>query len=124
MKIGEMAKQVNLPASTIRYYEKIGVLPIPQRENGQRIYRKGTVDLLELVKLSRSLGYSLKEIKPLLDAFQSKNQPSAVCHELTRKKLVELNQQIRKLNDMKQILAIGLDCTCTDLESCYLHPCC
>lgn len=124
MKIGEMAKQAKLPASTIRYYEKIGVLPIPPRENGQRIYREGTVDLLELVKLARSLGYSLKEIKPLLDAFQSKSQPSAVCHDLTRRKLVELDEQIRKMNVMKQILEKGLDCTCTGLESCYLHPCC
>ena len=124
MKIGEMAKLVDLPASTIRYYERIGILPRPPRDNGQRIYGKSMVDLLEVVKLARSVGYSLAEVKPLLDAFQTKNQPSAVCHDLTRRKLVELGEQIRKMNEMKQILAKGLDCECTDLESCYLHPCC
>ena len=76
MKIGEMAKQVDLPASTICYYEKIGILPEPVRENGQRIYAKNTIDLLEVVKMGRGLGYSLTEIKPLLDAFQTKHQPA------------------------------------------------
>jgi MerR family redox-sensitive transcriptional activator SoxR len=124
MKIGEMAQQVSLPASTLRYYEKIGILPDAPREHGQRIYEESMVDLLEVVKLARSLDYSLAEIKPLLDAFQTKNQPSAVCHDLTRRKLVELDERIRKMKEMKRILAKGLDCECTDLENCFLHPCC
>lgn len=122
MKIGEVAKQVDLPTSTIRYYEKIGILPKPARESGQRLYTENAVDLLEVVKMARGFGYSLPEIKPLLDAFQTKDRPSTICQEITRTKLTELDELINKMNKMKSALIKGLDCECTDVCECYLHP--
>lgn len=122
MKIGEVARQVDLPTSTIRYYEKIGILPIPARESGQRNYKENSVDLLKVIKMARSLGFSLTEIKPLLDAFQTKDQPSNVCKEITHRKMVELDELINKMIEMKSALAKGLDCECTDVCECYLHP--
>jgi len=122
MKIGQVAKRVDLPTSTIRYYEKIDLLPQPERESGQRIYSEKAIDLLKVIKIACNLGYSLAEIKPLLDAFQAKHQPTSVCHEITSKKLAELDELINKLYRMKSALTMGLDCECTDICDCYLHP--
>ena len=121
MRIGEMAKRIDLPASTIRYYEQIGLLPQPARERGQRIYDEDAADLLEVIKIARGLGYSLEEIRPLLEAFLTKNQPSSICEELVRRKLAELDDLIQKTQEMKRILAQGLNCDCEDAQDCFLH---
>lgn len=122
MKIGQIAKQVDLPASTIRYYEQIGILPKPARESGQRNYSENSIDLLQVIKMARGLGYSLAEIKPLLDAFQTSHQASPVCHEITRKKLIELDKLINQMKKIKSVLIRGLDCDCVNVCECYLHP--
>ena len=102
---------------------RFGLLPQPAREGGQRIYEESTVDLLKVVKIARGLGYSLEEIRPLLEAFLSRNQPSSVCHELVRSKLAELDDLIQKTQEMKHILAQGLNCDCEDVKDCFLHSC-
>ena len=123
MKIGEMAKRSDLPASTIRYYEQIGLIPHPTRESGQRIYEESTADLLKVVKIARGLGYSLEEVSPLLEAFRTRNEPSGVCHELVHSKLQELDALIQRTEEMKRILVSGLDCDCKEPTDCFLHCC-
>ena len=67
MKIGELAERSGIPASTIRYYEKEGLLPKAQRGgNGYRVYQDGALDRLDLIQLGQNLGFSLDAIRSVL----------------------------------------------------------
>jgi MerR family copper efflux transcriptional regulator len=75
MKIGELAQRSGIPASTIRYYEREGLLPKAQRgANGYRLYRDSTLERLDLIQLGQNLGFSLDAIRTVVglqgDAFR------------------------------------------------------
>jgi len=64
MKIGELAERSGIPASTIRYYEKEGLLPkVPRGANGYRVYQANALDRLDLIQLGQKLGFSLETIR-------------------------------------------------------------
>jgi DNA-binding transcriptional MerR regulator len=66
MKIGELAERSGIPASTIRYYEKEGLLPkVQRRANGYRVYQANTLDRLDLIQLGQKLGFSLDTIRSI-----------------------------------------------------------
>jgi DNA-binding transcriptional MerR regulator len=67
MKIGELANRSGLPASTIRYYEREGLLPKAQRgANGYRVYQDRALERLELIQLGQNLGFSLDAIRTVV----------------------------------------------------------
>ena len=121
MKIGEIAERTHTPASTIRYYERIGVLPEPQRESGQRVYGADIIEYLEAIAIAQSLGFALDEIKILLGTFHTGKDPSAECQGMAQRKIQELEDLVTKAQKMKKILEHGLHCQCTTLSNCYLH---
>jgi len=121
MKIGELAKDTQTPASTIRYYEQIGLLPRPRRVSGQREYEADIIEYLEAISIAQNLGFTLDEIKKLLGTFRTGKNPSAECHRMAERKIQELEELIVKAQRMKQILKHGLSCQCTSLNGCYLH---
>jgi DNA-binding transcriptional MerR regulator len=64
MKIGKLAERTGIPASTIRYYEKEGLLPKAQRgANGYRVYQDQALERLDLIQLGQKLGLSLDVIR-------------------------------------------------------------
>jgi DNA-binding transcriptional MerR regulator len=66
MKIGELAQRSGVPASTIRYYEKEGLLPKAQRgANGYRVYQDHALERLDLIQLGQNLGFSLDTIRSI-----------------------------------------------------------
>ena len=66
MKIGELAERSGIPASTIRYYEKEGLLPKAQRgANGYRVYQDNALERLDLIQLGQKLGFSLDAIRSI-----------------------------------------------------------
>jgi MerR family copper efflux transcriptional regulator len=82
MKIGELAKLTNIPASTIRFYESKGLLtPTTRSANGYRLYTQQNLEKLQLIKFSQSLGFSLNEI-PLL-----RNENGELNHTVIIKRL-------------------------------------
>lgn len=120
MKIGEVAARTQTPASTIRYYERIGVLPEPERESGQRVYEGDVIEHLEAISVAQNLGFRLEEIKMLLGTFHAAKDPSAECRRMAEVKIQELDEMVAKAHKMKQILEHGLDCQCTSLSGCYV----
>ena len=120
MKIGEVAERTRTPASTIRYYERIGVLPEAQRMSGQRVYERDVIEYLEAIGIAQNLGFSLDEIKMLLGTFRAAEDPSAVCRHMAEVKIRELEELVSKAQRMKQILEHGLNCQCTSLSGCYV----
>ncbi len=121
MKIGEIAECTQTPASTIRYYERIGVLPKARRAGGQRVYEDDIIEYLEAITIGQNLGFSLEEIKTILGTFRSGENPSEECHKMAQAKIEELDELMVEAQRMKRILEHGLSCQCTSLSGCYLH---
>ena len=80
MKIGEAAAASGCHQETIRYYERIGLLPVPTRKtNGYRVYSEEMVDRLRFIARGREFGFSLDEIRSLL---RLNDDPSMSCEEV------------------------------------------
>lgn len=120
LRIGEVAAATGVPASTIRYYERAGVLPEPARVNGQRAYQEDVIEDLGAIRMAQELGFDLADIRALLGEFRRGGRPSEECRELARQKLAELDQLTSNAEKMKAILEHGVSCTCTSLQGCYI----
>lgn len=116
--IGQVAAQAGVPASTIRYYERIGLLPAPGRVSGQRRYEDGIAQRLGVIRLAQQAGFSIAEIQSLLHDFPDDASPSERWQRLAHQKLAELDEQMRVLQAMKRLLKQTLQCQCESLEQC------
>lgn len=120
LRIGEVASRAQVSAPTIRYYEREGLLPEPERNRGQRVYTEKIFEILEAIKISKDLGFTLDEILILLGEFRAGEEPSQECRSLAKKKGEELDQLIEDAKRMKDILDHGVSCNCTSLKGCYI----
>jgi MerR family redox-sensitive transcriptional activator SoxR len=116
--IGEVARRAGIKASAIRYYERIGLLPEAERVSGRRRYDDSAVNRLAVIGLAQQAGFTLAEIRTLLNGFSPDTPPSARWQELARKKIPEVEELITRATGMKQLLEEGLDCECLSLEQC------
>lgn len=116
--IGEIAHRAGVNSSTLRYYESIGLLPPAKRVSGQRRYEESTVQLLAVIHLAQSAGFSISEIQTLVNGFEPDTPPAERWHQLATAKLSELNAQAQRLEQMKGILQTALECGCLRLEDC------
>jgi DNA-binding transcriptional MerR regulator len=111
MSIGEVAARTGIPASTRRYYEDVGLLPPPDRVNGQRRYDESIVRLL-----AKQANFSLGEIRQLLGA----SSASDAWQVLAERKIAEADAMIARANQIKQIIRVGMGCDCSGLDDCAL----
>jgi MerR family redox-sensitive transcriptional activator SoxR len=118
LNIGEVARRAGLHASAIRYYESIGLVPPPPRSSGWRRYPPDVLERLNVIRTARELGFSLEEIRTLLDGFPQGTQPSQRWHTLAESKLPEVEATIQRALKLKALLEAGLDCGCADVEVC------
>lgn len=118
MTIGDLASQSGVPASTIRYWERIGILPAAARTSGQRRYSKEDVHRLAVLQLARACGFRLDEMLYLLHGFSPKTPASQRWQLLASKKRAELNMQIAQLKAMRRIVDRLSDCKCVELSNC------
>jgi len=116
--IGQLARKAGIRASAIRFYESVGLLAKPPRSSGWRRYDSTMLDRLGVIQAARDLGFSLGEIKTLLDGFPEDTPPSARWEALARKKLPEVDAHAQRILAMKKLLEAGLNCDCEDVEEC------
>ncbi|RMG25321.1 MAG: MerR family transcriptional regulator [Methanobacteriota archaeon] len=105
LTVGKLAKLAGVNVETIRYYERIGVLPRPvRRESGYRMYSEEDVRRINFIKHAQQLGFSLKEIKELLelriDARTSCDQVRIQAEE----KIKMVKQKIATLRRIEAVL--------------------
>ena len=106
--IGVLSARTGVNIETIRYYERIGVMPEPPRsEGGQRVYDTGHLERLAFIRRSRELGFSLDEIRALLSLVDGGDYTCGEVHDMTlthiadiRRKIADLRRMERVLNDM------------------------
>lgn len=106
LNIGSVAEAAGLPAKTIRYYETIGlVAPAGRRANGYRSYSQADMRTLAFIKRARSLGFSVEEVRDLLDLWRDTSRKSAAVKALTAKHIEALDRKISELRSMREALA-------------------
>lgn len=116
--IGDVAARSGVPASTIRYYEQISLLPAAERVNGRRRYDESVLQKLGVIRLAQQAGYTIAEIQMLLNDFPAGTPPSERWRVLARQKLGELDELMRSIQEMKGLLERILECECETLEEC------
>jgi len=118
LTISDVARQVGLRASAIRYYEQIDVLPRPQRVSGQRRYDDAALYRLATLQRARQIGFTLDEIRKLFFGFRTGTPPSKRWKELSQQKLAELQQLVHSIKLIQLALQNQGKCGCASLEEC------
>ena len=118
LSISEVARQIGLRPSAIRYYEHIGILPPAQRVSGQRRYDVTALHRLVVIQRARQTGFTLTEIKQLFFGFRAGTPPSVRWQKLKKRKIVELNAMLEYVQTMRDLLDEQGKCRCTALEEC------
>jgi DNA-binding transcriptional MerR regulator len=105
MRIGELAKKLDLNTQTIRYYERVGILPEPERtESGYRLYGEEDERRLEFIKNARNVGLTLGEVKEVLAFHERGEPPCAYVIETLARRAEEVERQISELRQFKSEL--------------------
>jgi len=116
LSISEVARQIGLRPSAIRYYEQIGILPPAQRVSGQRRYDVTALHRLVAIQRARQTGFTLNEIKQLFFGFRAGTPPSVRWQKLKGRKVVELDAMLEHIKTMRALLEQQGKCRCTALE--------
>ncbi|MBI2935387.1 MAG: heavy metal-responsive transcriptional regulator [Chloroflexi bacterium] len=118
MKIGELARSTGFKDKTIRYYERQGLLPDPGRtSSGYREYGPEDVDRLKFVKKAKRLGFSLRDIKSILQIHSRKEPTCTHVRTLLDEKLARVDALVKDLRAVSKELA-RLRAQVSDVEDC------
>ena|GEM_PF-215463 len=119
MRVGEVAERAGVNVETLRYYERRGLLPAPDREpSGQRRYDEETVRLLRAIKEAQAVGFTLAEIADYLRAARRGSSPSEALRVRMAAKIDEIDLRIGALRRMRDELARVVGCACDSLDHC------
>jgi len=119
LTISQVAHQVGLKPSAIRYYEQQGILPPADRVSGQRRYDRSVLYRLAVVQRARQAGFALDEIKALFFGFAEGTRAEARWRRLADRKLTELNALAERITTMQALLKrLKAKCHCRTLEIC------
>jgi MerR family mercuric resistance operon transcriptional regulator len=118
--IGELSRQTAVLIETIRYYERIGFLPVPERgTNGRRTYNIEDVKRLRFIKRSRDMGFSQDEVRALLRLADGGARSCGEVQALAETHLRDIRSKIRDLRKMELILATTVSkCTGEGAPAC------
>lgn len=103
--VGQLAKEAGFNIETIRYYEKLKLLPKPKRrESRYRIYNDTDLKRLLFIKRAKELGFTLKEIKELLELKIDSRAKCGDVKHLTEHKLKDIDNRISDLKKIRNVL--------------------
>src|SRR5215467_15901260 len=109
IQIGEVAQRANLSIDTIRFYERKALIPTASRTMGQfRLYTADDVTRLTFIKQMQGLGFSLQEIKQLLDLRDRDGHACGEVKNLLSSKLGEIRSKIHDLQNLERELVLDL----------------
>ena len=120
LTIGQLARRFGLNASAIRYYERVGVLPEPAREHGQRRYGPDAVRRLRVLGVAKRAGFSLDEAKVIVQSAEDDTPPAATLRALAARKIPAIEADIARATAKRDWMLVAADCTCASLDVCAL----
>ncbi len=102
---GTLARHSGVNSETIRYYEKKGLMPDPPRSaGGHRIYARSHLKRLSFIRRTRELGFTIREVRDLLDLVDSEQYTCAEVRDRTVIHLCDVEQKLRDLQNMQHTL--------------------
>ncbi|MEQ8671975.1 MAG: MerR family transcriptional regulator [Aggregatilineales bacterium] len=122
MRIGEVAELSSIPASTLRYYEQIGLIARPKRIHGIRDYAPEILQTLRIIKLAQSTGFTLAEIKAWISLMDktTPDQPAITSdwRDFVKTKMIEVKHLISQYQEVLQLLQQVSSCPCESPTTC------
>lgn len=118
--IGAMSRKTGVNIETIRYYEKIGLMPDPGRTSGgNRQYSLDHLKRLSFIRHSRDLGFSIEEIRALLGMVDQQGVTCGDVHQMTIEHLASVRAKIANLQALEKVLEeMASECAQGDLPDC------
>ncbi len=124
LRSGQLARAAGVNVQTLRYYERRGLLPEPQRSlGGHREYGTDAVTALRAIRGLQRLGFTLDEIAELIEVGAHRG-PRPGLREAATAKLVEVDAKIAHLQHVRATLTDVLAAECSDLAECSCQPTC
>ena len=115
--IGQLAKAARVPTSTVRYYERAGLLKPEFRTGGNyRGYSDRALERLRFIRSAQATGFSLADIIELLSLTSSEDSPCDDVVSLLGRRLADVRERIRELRDIERVLAKSLKGCCAGNE--------
>jgi DNA-binding transcriptional MerR regulator len=109
IRIGELASRAAMTVDAIRFYEKSGLLPKAQRSAGHfRVYSPRDLERVRFIRQMQALGFSLREIRELVDLRGRKTEACETVRELLQEKLVSTRTKARHLKQLEAELLADL----------------
>ncbi len=128
LRAGKVAAAAGVNRQTLRYYERRGLLAVPDRTlGGHRLYPRETVQLLRVIKTAQRLGFTLDEVADLLASGahrHGRRGRNVGLHTQVETKLADVEQKIADLGVIRDTLKSAVEVGCADLMTCAESPCC
>ncbi len=127
LRVGAVATRAGVHVETLRYYERRGLLPSPDRTlGGHRLYPVETVARLRMIKAAQRLGFTLREVADLVDAglHRHRRRSDPGLQARMGAKLSEIDARIADLEAIRTSLRAAVSAGCDDLTTCAGTPCC
>lgn len=106
LKIGDVSKKSGIGIEALRFYEKSGLLDKPVRtQSGYRVYDSSVLERLSFIKQSQALGFSLDEVKRIIEDARTGRSPCDEVREIVRRRLDELDERMREMRRYRRELA-------------------
>ena len=119
--IGKLGKRTGVNVETVRYYEKIGLLPEPHRTAaGYRQYGDEHVRRLRFIRRGRDLGFSVEAVRALLQLAEHPNQPCADADHMAARHLAEVEERIADLMRLRDGLRELVNCHGQSVAECRI----
>jgi DNA-binding transcriptional MerR regulator len=110
LKIGDVSKRSGVGIEALRFYEKSGLLDKPSRTfSGYRVYGEEVLERLAFIKRAQALGFSLDEIRRIVDDARKGESPCDEVREIVRRRMAELDERLRELNRYRKELKHTLE---------------
>lgn len=117
--IGKTAEVLGLSPDTLRYYEKIGLVPrVGKNRSGRRTYSEKDMARLKFVQRAQSIGFSLAEIGQLLKLRENPLKSSKAIRAMAQRKCADMQKQIRTLKTMEAELTLLLNLCSGNSDNC------
>jgi len=119
--IGDVVQRTGVPASTLRYWERVGLLSPPERVSGRRSYRPDVLDAVALIQLAQAAGLTVADTCALVHTTDVKATPAERWQMVAIPRARELDARIAALTDARTTLDRLLACECASLRECANH---
>jgi len=118
--ISELAKAVSVPTTTLRYYERAGLLaPEGRSEGNYRLYSDTSLHRLRFIRAAQAIGFSLEDVKTLLGSHEGRMAPCREVQALIQERLLDIDQQLKDLRSVQRVLKASLEkCRASERQGC------